>query len=75
MPQLIIGPKLMFAKRDKHYPSRSGQTRLATAVINFTKPVTKINSGPSIAQGGDSIDILGKKLGKKLGAILGHVPE
>ena len=37
----------MFAKRDKHYPSRSGQTSLATAVTDFTKPVTKINSGPS----------------------------
>ena len=44
---LVLGPELMFAKRDKHYPSRSGQTSLATAVINFTKPVTKINSGPS----------------------------
>ena len=30
----------MFAKRDKHYPSRSGQTSLATAVANFTKPRT-----------------------------------
>ena len=37
----------MFAKRDKHYPSRSGQTSLATAETNFTKPITKINSGPS----------------------------
>ena len=37
----------MFAKCDKHYPSRSGQTSIATAVTNFTKPVTKINSGPS----------------------------
>ena len=36
----------MIAERDKHYPSRSGQTSLATAVINFTKPVTKINFGP-----------------------------
>ena len=26
-------------------------------------------------QGGDSIDILGKKLGKKLSTILGRVPE
>ena len=38
----------MFAERDKHYPSRSGQTSLATAVTNITKPVTKINFGPSI---------------------------
>ena len=36
----------MSAKRDKHYPSRSRQTNLATAVTNFSKPVTKINSGP-----------------------------
>ena len=38
----------MFAERDKHYPSRSGQTSLAIAVTNITKPVTKINLGPSI---------------------------
>ena len=44
----ILGPKLIFAERDKHYPSRSGQTSLATAVPNFTKPVTKNNFGPSI---------------------------
>ena len=44
----ILGPELMFAKHDKHYPSRTGQTSLPTAVTNFTKPVTKINSGPSI---------------------------
>ena len=37
----------MFAKCDKHYPSRSRQTSLARAVINFTKPVTKNNFGPS----------------------------
>ena len=37
----------MFAERDKHYPSRSGQTSLATAVVNITKPVTKNNFGPS----------------------------
>ena len=37
----------MFAERDKHYPSRSRQTSLATAVTNFTKPVTNINFGPS----------------------------
>ena len=37
----------MFAERDKHYPSRSGQTSLATAVANITKPVTKNNFGPS----------------------------
>ena len=30
----------MFAECDKHYPSRSGQTSLATAVANFTKPRT-----------------------------------
>ena len=40
----------MFAKRDKHYPSRSGQTSLATAVTNFTKPLTKINFWPSIEE-------------------------
>ena len=37
----------MFAESDKFYPSRSGQTSLDTAVTNFTKPVTKINFGPS----------------------------
>ena len=37
----------MFAERDKHYPSRSGQTSLATSVTKFTKPVTKNNFGPS----------------------------
>ena len=37
----------MFAERDKHYPSRSGQTSLATAVANITKPDTKNNFGPS----------------------------
>ena len=36
----IQGPKKWFAKCDKHYPSRSGQTSLATAVANFTKPRT-----------------------------------
>ena len=36
----VLGPKLMFAKRDKQDPSRSGQTSLATAVANFTKPRT-----------------------------------
>ena len=40
----------MFAEHDKHYPSRSEQTSLSTAVANITKPVTKINFGPSIAQ-------------------------
>ena len=40
---------VMFAKHDKHYPSRSGQTSLATRVTNFTKPVTKIYSGPSMS--------------------------
>ena len=37
----------MLAKRDKHYPSRSWHNSLATAVKNFTKPVIKINFGPS----------------------------
>ena len=40
----------MFAERDLHYPSSSGQTRLATAVTNFTKPVTKNICGPSREQ-------------------------
>ena len=39
----------MFAKRNKHYPSRSRQTGLATAVTNITKLVTKNNFGPSTA--------------------------
>ena len=43
----LLGPKKMFAERDKHYPSRSGQSSLATAVTNITKPVTKNNFGPS----------------------------
>ena len=46
----VLGPKLMFAKCDGHYPSRSGQTSLATAVTNFTKPVTKINFRPGTDQ-------------------------
>ena len=37
----------MFAEHDKHYPSWSRQTSLVTAVKNITKPVTKINFGPS----------------------------
>ena len=49
----VQGPKKWFAKCDKHYPSRSGQTSLAKAVANFTKPRTshffdlcrKANSG------------------------------
>ena len=36
----LQGPKKWFAERDKHYPSRSGQTSLATAGANFTKPRT-----------------------------------
>ena len=36
----------MFAERDKHYPSRSGQTSLATVVTNITKSVTKNNFKP-----------------------------
>ena len=43
----LLIAELMFAKRDKHYPSRSGPTSQAAAVTNFTKPVTKINSVPS----------------------------
>ena len=31
----------MFAEHDKHYPSRSGQTSLATAITNITKPCYK----------------------------------
>ena len=37
---ILQGPKKWFLKCDKHYPSRSGQTSLATAVANFTKPRT-----------------------------------
>ena len=37
----------MLAEHDKHYPSRFGQTSLATARTNITKPCTK-NFGPSI---------------------------
>ena len=44
-----MGPKLMFAERDKHYPGRSGPTSLATAVTNITKSVTKINFWPSMS--------------------------
>ena len=43
----VLGPELIFPKRDKHYPSRSRQTSLATAVSNISKPVAKINFGPS----------------------------
>ena len=38
----------MLAGHDKHYPSRSRQTSLATAVTKFTKPVTRLNSRPCI---------------------------
>ena len=38
--QAVQGLKKWFAKCDKHYPSRSGLTSLATAVTNFTKPRT-----------------------------------
>ena len=44
----VLGPELMFAEYDTHYPSRSGQTSLATALANITKPVTKNNFGPSM---------------------------
>ena len=37
----------MLAERDKRYPSRFGQTSLATAEANITKPVAKNNFGPS----------------------------
>ena len=43
----LLGTKLLFAESDKQYPSKTGQTSLATAVTNFTKPVTKINFEPS----------------------------
>ena len=43
----LLGLKLLFAKHDKHYPSRFGQTSLATVVANFTILVTNINFGPS----------------------------
>ena len=36
----VQGLKKWFANCDKHYPSRSGQISLATAVANFTKPRT-----------------------------------
>ena len=36
----LPGTELMFAKCDMHNPSRFGQTSLATAVANFTKPRT-----------------------------------
>ena len=45
--EYILGLESMFTKRDEHYPSRSGQTSVATAVTDNTKPVIKINSGPS----------------------------
>ena len=41
----------MFAECEKHYPSRSKQVSLATAVTNITKPVTKNNFGPSTVAG------------------------
>ena len=37
----LLGPELMFARHDKHYPINSWHNSLATAVTNFTKPVTK----------------------------------
>ena len=50
----------MFAEHNKHYPSRSGQTSLAKAIANITKPVTKNNFGPSSV------------IGQKVGNILYH---
>ena len=50
MHTIVLGPKLSFAKRDKHYPNRFGLTSLATAGTNITKPVTKNNFGPSTFQ-------------------------
>ena len=47
MTSKLLGPKLMFANHDKHYPSRSEQIIQATPETNFTKPVTKIKFGPS----------------------------
>ena len=47
---IVLGPKLSFSKRDKHYPNRFGLTSLATAGTNITKPVTKNNFGPSTFQ-------------------------
>ena len=38
----------MFAERDNHYPSRSGQTSLATAVTNFTRPRARSICGCSV---------------------------
>ena len=47
----------MFAESDEHYPSRTGQTSLATAVSKMRKPVTKINFGPSSFVSGQQIEI------------------
>ena len=62
----VQGPKKWFAKCDKHYPSRSGQTSLATAVANFTKPCTshffdlcREGNGASIVPSPDYIAHLG----------------
>ena len=69
----------MFAERDKHYPSRSGQTSLATAVANITKPVTKYNFGPSSITGPNeyfymnSLEMLRFFYAEKIDSFEGHV--
>ena len=55
----------MFVERDKHYPRRSGQTSLATAVANITKHVTKNNFGPSILMSHHVQLRLARRRGKK----------
>ena len=53
--------------RDKHYPSRSGQTSLATAVTILTKPVTKIYFGPGTLKDAKSNEChIGVKLASRL---------
>ena len=63
----------MFAKRDKHNSSRSQQTSLATAVTNFTKPVTKINLGPIIIM--MCLQTMNSPVGQKSSAVTATVPR
>ena len=44
----VLGPTLVFAECDKHYPSRHELTSLATA--NIEKPVIKIYFGYMVPQ-------------------------
>ena len=61
-PKHLQGPKKWFAKCDKYYLSRSGQTSLDIGVTNIAKPVTKNNFG--LRRQSDKINLLKKLVNK-----------